>query len=92
MSSVKHEYDLPFNKEKPQFLTCNANTKTFVDGTRPHQEVKENEEIIFTYDVTFQVYKVLDLEKISMFCESQVTLFWCSQALLNGLLVGIHIY
>lgn len=53
-NSVQHEYEKPFNKEKPEFITCNANTKRLVDGSRPPQEVKENEEIIFTYDVKFE--------------------------------------
>ncbi|KAH7284309.1 hypothetical protein KP509_34G048200 [Ceratopteris richardii] len=52
--SVKHAYEKPFNEEKPEFLTCNANTKHIVDGSQSPQEVKENEEIIFTYDVQFQ--------------------------------------
>ncbi|KAI5070386.1 hypothetical protein GOP47_0014729 [Adiantum capillus-veneris] len=52
--SVKHEYEKPFNEDKPNLFTCNANTKHLVDGSQPWQEVRENEEIIFTYDVKFQ--------------------------------------
>lgn len=52
--SVKHDYEEPLNVDKPDFLTCNANTKHLVDGSQSPQEVKENGEIIFTYDVKFQ--------------------------------------
>ena len=55
--SVKHEYDKPFDKEKAQ-LTCNP--KLFP------QEVKDEEEIIFTYDVKFKVELItyLNLSRI----------------------------
>lgn len=56
--SVKHDYEKPFNKEKPQLFTCNPDTKQLVTGQQPPQELKENEEIIFTYDVKFQASEV----------------------------------
>ncbi|KAH7281887.1 hypothetical protein KP509_35G001000 [Ceratopteris richardii] len=56
--SVKHEYNKPDNDEKPKLFTCNPETKQFVTGQQPPQEVKENEEIVFTYDVKFQTSDV----------------------------------
>lgn len=52
--SVKHEFDNPSNK----LFTCNPDTKQLVTGQQPPQEVKENEEIVFTYDVKFQASDV----------------------------------
>ena len=53
--SVKHKYDGKWNPDSPQLKTCNANSMKFVSEKDPKQEVKEGEEIIFTYDVSFKV-------------------------------------
>lgn len=53
--SVKHEYEQPWDPEKPQLTTCNANTKHYVSGVNTPQEVGEGKEVIFTYDVNFEV-------------------------------------
>lgn len=52
--SVKHEYEQPWDPEKPQLTTCNANTKRYVSGVDAPQEVEEGKEVIFTYDVIFE--------------------------------------
>eukprot|EP00249_Psilotum_nudum_P014615 c24917_g1_i1 orf=406-2349(+) len=52
--SVKHEYEKPLDKERPQLTTCNPDTKQFVSAAQPPQEVKKGEEIIFTYDIAFK--------------------------------------
>ncbi|GLJ13943.1 hypothetical protein SUGI_0222870 [Cryptomeria japonica] len=52
--SVKHEYEKPWNDEKPHLTTCDPNTKRTVSNTDIPQEVVEDTEIIFTYDVSFQ--------------------------------------
>ncbi|KMZ59735.1 Transmembrane 9 superfamily protein member [Zostera marina] len=46
--SVKHEYKI-WDDKNPKLLTCNLETKTQIP-----QEVVEDEEVIFTYDVTFK--------------------------------------
>lgn len=56
--SVKHESEKPFQPENPQFTTCNEASKQFATNLQTPQEVNENDEIFFTYDVKFQV-KVL---------------------------------
>jgi transmembrane 9 superfamily protein 2/4 len=56
--SVKHEYEKPFQPENPQITTCNEATKQFAANLQMPQEVNESDEILFTYDVKFQV-KVL---------------------------------
>lgn len=53
--SVKHKYDGKWNADRPELKTCNTNSVKFVNEKDPKQEVKEGEEVIFTYDVTFKV-------------------------------------
>ena len=53
--SVKHKYDGKWNPATPVLKTCNANSMKYVSEKDPKQEVKEGEEIIFTYDVSFKV-------------------------------------
>ncbi|CAL8469256.1 g8797 [Coccomyxa elongata] len=52
--SVKHKYDGKWNTDRPELKTCNSNSVKFVNEKDPKQEVKEGEEVIFTYDVTFK--------------------------------------
>ena len=52
--SVKHKYDGKWDPEKPELKTCNPSSMKFVTEKDAKQEVKENEEIIFTYDVYFK--------------------------------------
>ena len=52
--SVKHTYEKPWNPEKPILETCNAHRMTYVSYDQPPQEVREGEEVIFTYDVLFK--------------------------------------
>ena len=53
--SVKHKYDGKYNDLKPELRTCNPGTMKFVTAEDEKQEVKEHEEVIFTYDVTYKV-------------------------------------
>ncbi len=53
--SVKHKYDGKWNADRPELKTCNSNSMKFVSEKDPKQEVKEGEEVIFTYDVSFKV-------------------------------------
>ena len=53
--SVKHKYDGKWNADRPELKTCNSNSMKFVSEKDPKQEVKEEEEVIFTYDVSFKV-------------------------------------
>ncbi|CAL5229966.1 g13397 [Coccomyxa viridis] len=52
--SVKHKYDGKWNADRPELKTCNSNSMKFVSEKDIKQEVKEGEEIVFTYDVTFK--------------------------------------
>lgn len=52
--SVKHEYEGNWN-EKTRLTTCDPHSKHTVVNSNTPQEVAENKEIIFTYDVEFQV-------------------------------------
>ena len=52
--SVKHEYEGEWN-EKTRLTTCDPHAKRAVTSSESPQEVDEKKEIIFTYDVEFQV-------------------------------------
>ncbi|KAH7574042.1 hypothetical protein JRO89_XS03G0243700 [Xanthoceras sorbifolium] len=51
--SVKHEYEGNWN-DKNRLTTCDPHAKHTVVNSNSPQEVAENKEIIFTYDVEFQ--------------------------------------
>ena len=53
--SVKHKYDGKWDAEKPVLKSCNPATMKFVTDKDEKQELKEGQEIIFTYDVSFKV-------------------------------------
>ena len=57
--SIKHKYDGKWDPEKPELKTCNPSSMKFVTEKDTKQEVKEGEEIIFSYDVAFKVPKPL---------------------------------
>ncbi|KAF3446192.1 hypothetical protein FNV43_RR11371 [Rhamnella rubrinervis] len=52
--SVKHEYEGKWNEAKTRLTTCDPHAKHTVINNNNPQEVAENKEIIFTYDVEFQ--------------------------------------
>lgn len=52
--SVQHQYDGDWT-DKTRLTTCDAHAKRVVTGSEPPQEVENKKEIIFTYDVDFQV-------------------------------------
>ncbi|XP_041016910.1 transmembrane 9 superfamily member 8-like [Juglans microcarpa x Juglans regia] len=51
--SVKHEYDGKWD-DNTRLTTCDPHAKHTVMNSNSPQEVEENKEIIFTYDVEFQ--------------------------------------
>ena len=53
--SVKHKYDGKWDAEKPVLKSCNPATMMYVNDKDEKQELKEGQEIIFTYDVSFKV-------------------------------------
>lgn len=60
ISSVKHEYDGKWT-ENTRLTTCDPHAKRTVSNSNSPQEVETNQEIIFTYDVEFQVTYFLNL-------------------------------
>ncbi|XP_061365245.1 transmembrane 9 superfamily member 8-like isoform X2 [Gastrolobium bilobum] len=52
--SVKHEYEGKWDEKKTRLTTCDPHAKHTVVNSNNPQEVEENKEIIFTYDVEFQ--------------------------------------
>ncbi|XP_050216701.1 transmembrane 9 superfamily member 8-like [Mercurialis annua] len=56
--SVKHEYEGKWNDAKTRLTTCDASAKHLVVNSNTPQEVEENKEVIFTYDVEFQESEV----------------------------------
>jgi transmembrane 9 superfamily protein 2/4 len=53
--SVRHEYESPYDKNNPDLKTCNPGRMVHVTHSLPPQSVEEGTEVIFTYDVIFQV-------------------------------------
>lgn len=53
-SSVKHEYEGEWNN-KTRLTTCDPHARRTVSNSENPQEVEDKKEIIFTYDVEFQV-------------------------------------
>ncbi len=53
--SVKHEYEPPYDKNNPDLKTCNPGRMVHVTHSLPPQQVDEGAEVVFTYDVIFQV-------------------------------------
>ena len=52
--SVKHEYEGDWN-ENTRLTTCNPHAKKLVTSSETPQEVESKKEVIFTYDVEFEV-------------------------------------
>ncbi|KAK7329925.1 hypothetical protein VNO77_24107 [Canavalia gladiata] len=55
--SVKHEYEAGWN-ENTRLTTCDPHAKKLITSSESPQEVEENKEIIFTYDVEFEASDV----------------------------------
>ncbi|XP_057767826.1 transmembrane 9 superfamily member 9-like [Salvia miltiorrhiza] len=55
--SIKHGYEGKWNNNK-RLTTCDPHAKHTITSSQTPQEVKENMEIIFTYDVDFQESEV----------------------------------
>lgn len=53
-NSVRHEYN-DWDDKNPRLLTCNPSTRLTPNAHRP-QEVADDTNVVFTYDVTFQVF------------------------------------
>jgi hypothetical protein len=51
--SVKHDYG-DWNEKNPKLVTCNPTTK-ITPGSHTPQEVKPDQYVVFSYDVTFVV-------------------------------------
>ncbi|XP_020578770.1 transmembrane 9 superfamily member 8-like [Phalaenopsis equestris] len=52
--SVKHVYEGNWNGNQTRLMTCDPHAKRTVSNSDNPQEVEENKDIIFTYDVEFQ--------------------------------------
>ncbi|ERN18708.1 hypothetical protein AMTRI_Chr12g273170 [Amborella trichopoda] len=55
--SVKHDYEGEWS-EKTRLSTCDPHAKHTVTGSDAPQEVEENKEMLFTYDVAFESSEV----------------------------------
>ena len=53
--SAKHEYEGKWEGKTTRLTTCDPHAKSTVVNSNSPQEVEEGKEIIFTYDVEFQV-------------------------------------
>lgn len=55
VDSINHEYK-EWDEKNPQVTTCNEKTKDLVPGSSVPQEVDADKDVVFTYDVSFQVF------------------------------------
>lgn len=56
-SSIKHSYDGKWSDNK-RLTTCDPHARKQVTNSEMPQEVEDKKEIVFTYDVDFEVSKV----------------------------------
>lgn len=56
--SVKHEYEGKWSEET-RLTTCDPHAQRIVTSSSSPQEVEEKQDVIFSYDVTFQVTSLL---------------------------------
>lgn len=54
LSSIKHEYEGQWSKNT-RLTTCDPHAKHMVSNSNTPQEVEDKQDIIFTYDVNFEV-------------------------------------
>uniref|UniRef100_A0A0D9XAQ9 Transmembrane 9 superfamily member n=1 Tax=Leersia perrieri TaxID=77586 RepID=A0A0D9XAQ9_9ORYZ len=52
--SIKHKFEAQWNGVNTRLSTCDANANKFISASDSPQEIRVGEEIIFTYDVSFQ--------------------------------------
>lgn len=67
VNSVKHEYEGTWS-ENTRLTTCDPHSKHTVVNSNSPQEVEEKKEIIFTYDVEFQVRFLASMVTFSVIC------------------------
>ncbi len=80
--SIQHKYDGTWNEDKADLSTCNPGSMKYVSDKDDPQEMKEGKEVIFTYDVVYEVsYKHL---------RSQHLLLSCPQGLFMLCLMAYH--
>jgi transmembrane 9 superfamily protein 2/4 len=53
--SIKHQFDGKWNDANTRLSTCDPHDSKFVDNSETPQEVEVGKDIIFTYDVRFEV-------------------------------------
>lgn len=53
--SVQHKFEGIWNLDKPVLSTCNPGSMKYVSDKDEPQEVKEGKDVIFTYDVVYEV-------------------------------------
>jgi len=53
--SVKHEYEGEWNEGNTRLTSCDPHARRLVTSSNNPQEVENKQEIIFSYDVQFEV-------------------------------------
>ncbi|EFJ35060.1 hypothetical protein SELMODRAFT_165859 [Selaginella moellendorffii] len=89
--SVKHEVEKSWNGPADTKLsTCSRDGKRRVGADQPFQEVEANEEIIFTYDVAFQLSPVRWASRWDMYLYmSDDQIHWFS--IINSLMIVLFL-
>ena len=58
--SVQHKYDGTWIPDKPDLTTCSPGSMKSVSDKDDPQEIKEGKEVIFTYDVVYEVSSAIE--------------------------------
>lgn len=74
-ASVKHQFDGKWNGVDTRLSTCDPHASKFVTSSESPQEVEADKEIIFTYDVKFEVLGFRSLLSLTLFCCSFLSSF-----------------
>lgn len=74
--SIQHKYDGTWDEDKADLSTCNPGSMKYVSDKDDPQEMKEGKEVIFTYDVVYEVsYKHLKCQHLLLSCPQSLFVF-----------------
>jgi len=59
-ASINHQFEGQWNDKNTRLITCDPHASKLVTNSDTPQEVEAGKEIIFTYDVGFEVIFLMD--------------------------------
>jgi hypothetical protein len=64
-SSVKHDYDGQWKNENTRLTTCDPHARRAVTSSESPQVIEDKKDVIFTFDVAFEVSPVLSCKEVT---------------------------